>query len=385
MKFVFLITAFGTFFYSGLIFQKKPRAFHDNILISWLIYLGFYIGVYSFYSHELFTHFHLLSVRLLSLLMLHGPFMYLYVLSLVSDKTRIRPRDLLHLLPFIFFNGYILIASFYPGIADKLNLEELSQKYDPPFLFLFFLILTAISGPVYYLLIMRLFRKLDINIFNNYSSSSGIDLGWLRKLVMIFGIIWTILISVTVIHHVFNMFSIAFCTDGLFLSLSLFVMLIGYFGLKQRIIFSSEDVLIAREDTTTHVKYAGSRLTDSEARQYADRLIEYMGYSKPYLNPDLSLSQLAGEIGVTSHYLSQIINEKFKLNFFDFINGYRVEAFKEKITDPGYSNFSFLGIAFECGFNSKSAFNRIFKQVTGLTPSKFKESLEMRVSKAKNN
>jgi len=374
MKFIFLITAFGTFFYSGLIFQKKPRAFHDKILISWLIYLGFYIGVYSFYSHELFTHFHLMSVSLLSLLMLHGPFMYLYVLSLVSDKSRIRTKDFLHLLPLLFFNGYILIASLYPGIAEKLNLEELSQKYNPPILFLFFLILTAISGPVYFLLIMRLFRKLDINIFNNYSSSAGIDLGWLRKLVIVFGIIWTILISVTVIHHVFNMFSIAFCTDGLFLSLSIFVMLIGYFGLKQRIIFSSEDVLTTREDTTAHVKYAGSRLTDSEAQRHAEKLIEYMRSSKPYLNPDLSLSQLAGEIGITSHYLSQVINEKTNLNFFDFINGYRVDAFKERISDPRYANYSFLGIAFECGFNSKSAFNRIFKQVTGLTPSQFKES-----------
>jgi AraC-like DNA-binding protein len=164
-----------------------------------------------------------------------------------------------------------------------------------------------------------------------------------------------------------------FCTDGLFLSLSIFVILIGYFGLKQKLIFSSEDVLVNREDTKTLTKYAGSRLTDSEAQQYVEKLIEYMKSSKPYLNPDLSLSQLAGEIGITSHYLSQVINEKFNLNFFDFINGYRVEAFKERITDPKYSNFSFLGIAFECGFNSKSAFNRIFKQVTGLTPSQYRK------------
>ena len=376
MKFVFLITAFGTFFFSGLIFQKKPRAFHDNILISWLIYLGFYIGVYSFYSHELFTHFHLLSVSLLSLLMLHGPCMYLYVLCLVSDKNRIRLRDFLHLLPFLFFNGYILIASFYPGIAEKLNLEELSQKYDPPFLFLFFLILTAISGPVYFLLIMRLFRKLDINIFNNYSSSAGIDLGWLRKLVLIFGIIWTILISVTVIHHVLNMFSVVFCTDGLFLSLSMFVLLIGYFGLKQNVLFSSEDLIIAESSGKTQFRYSGSRLTEEEEKAYAGKLTAHMISSKSYLNPELSLPKLAEEVGISIHYLSQVINERFKLNFFDFINRYRVEAFKAKVKDPRFTNYSLLGIAFECGFNSKSAFNRVFKQNTGLTPSQYIKSVK---------
>jgi len=87
--------------------------------------------------------------------------------------------------------------------------------------------------------------------------------------------------------------------------------------------------------------------------------------SKPYLNPDLNLPQLATELGISIHYLSQVINEHFRLNFFDFVNRYRIEAFKERIADPRYRNFSLLGIAFECGFNSKSTFNRIFKQATG--------------------
>ena len=375
MKFLFLITAFSAFFFSGLLFQKKTRAIHDNILISWLVYLGSFIGIYAFYSHELFTNFKLLSISLLSLFMLHGPFLYIYILTLVSGRQQLSWTHLVHILPFVIFNFYILISSFNPELSGKLNIERLSQEYDPPFLFLFFLILTALSGTVYLLLTIRLFRKLDLKIFFNYSSSADIDLNWLRKLVLVFGIVWTILIGVTIIHHVFLMFSMVFCTDGLFLSLSVFVILIGYFGLKQKLIFSSEDVLVTREDPKTLTKYAGSRLTDSEAQQHAEKLTDYMNSSKPYLNPDLSLSQLAEEIGISSHYLSQVINEKFKLNFFDFVNRYRVEAFKENIKDPRYSNYSFLGIAFECGFNSKSAFNRIFKQVTGLTPSQYKKAL----------
>jgi len=376
MKYIFLIAVFNAFLCIVLLFQKMARAIHDNILICWLVYLGFFIGVYAFYSHELFTHFKLLSISLLSLFMLHGPFLYFYIQTLISGKRQLFRKYLLHVIPFIFFNLYILISSFSPDVSEKLNIERLSLEYGPPFLFLFFLILTALSGTVYLLLSISLFRKLDIKIFNNYSSSVDIDLNWLRKLVLVFGIVWTILICITVIHHVFQMFSMVFCTDGLFLSLSAFVILIGYFGLKQKLIFSSEDILVASEDTKTLTKYAGSRLKDSEAQQYAERLIEYMKSSRPYLNPDLSLSQLAGEIGITSHYLSQVINERFNLNFFDFINGYRVEAFKDRLTDPGYSNYSFLGIAFECGFNSKSAFNRIFKQLSGgLTPSQYKKAL----------
>jgi len=375
MRYIYLIAVFNALLFVVLLFQKKTRAIHDNILISWLVYLGSFIGIYAFYSHELFTNYKLLSISLLSLFMLHGPFLYIYIQTLVSGRRQLSRTHLLHILPFVIFNLYILISSFFPEVSGKLNIEQLSPEYDPPFLFLFFLILTALSGTAYLTLTIRLFKKLDIKIFYNYSSSAGIDLNWLRKLVLVFGIVWTILIGVTIIHHVFRMFSMVFCTDGLFLSLSVFVILIGYFGLKQKLIFSSEEISINRENTKTHTKYAGSRLTDSEARQYTEKLIQYMESSKPYLNPDLSLSQLSEEIGITSHYLSQVINEKFNHNFFDFINGYRVEAFKEKINDPSYSNYSFLGIAFECGFNSKSAFNRIFKQMTGLTPTQYKRAL----------
>lgn len=375
MKFIFLIAAFNAFFFTVLLFQKKPRALHDNILIFWLTYLGAYIGVYAFYSHELFTHFQLLSISLISLLMLHGPFLYYYILTLVSDKNRISGKDLLHLIPFVLFNLYILISSFNPEISEKLNIEKVSPGDNPPLLFSFFLIMTAFSGTLYFLLTIRLFKKLDINIFNNFSNPVNIDLYWIRKLVLVFGIIWTALISVTVIHHIFHMFSMVFCTDGLFLSLSVFVILIGYFGLKQKVIFSSEDIIVLGEATRVQTKYSGSRLSDSEAKHYTEKLTDYMKSAKPYLNPDLSLPQLASELNISSHYLSQVINEQFNLNFFDFVNGYRVDAFKEKIIDPEFRNFSLLGIAFECGFNSKSAFNRIFKQSTGITPSQYKKSV----------
>ena len=168
-------------------FRRSLRALHDNILIFWLTYLGAYIGVYAFYSHELFTHFQLLSISLISLLMLHGLFLYYYILTLVSDKSQISGKDLLHLIPFVLFNLYILISSFNPEISEKLNIEKVSPGDNPPLLFSFFLIMTAFSGTIYFLFTFRLFKKLDINIFNNFSNSVNIDLYWIRKLVLVFG------------------------------------------------------------------------------------------------------------------------------------------------------------------------------------------------------
>lgn len=375
MKFIFLIAAFNAFFFSILLFQKKPRALHDILLILWLIYLGLFIGVYSFYSHDLFTHFHLLSISLISLFLLQGGFLYVYISALVRYKTVLKRQDLIHLVPFVLFNLYLLIISFFPEISQKVRMDFVHVKIQPPMIFIFFLIITALSGPFYFILSLRRLKKHDINIFNNFSFSEIINLEWLRKLVYIFGIVWSALIFITVIHHVFNLFSMVFCTDGLFLSLSAFVISIGYFGLKQKVIFTSETTNEQFLVTETKIKYSGSPITENEAEEYAKKLSTYMVSTKAFLNPNLTLPQLASEIGISSHYLSQIINERFEMNFFDFVNQYRVEEVKEKIIDPKYENYSLLGIAFECGFNSKSAFNRIFKKFTDQTPSQYKSAL----------
>ncbi|PHS51898.1 MAG: AraC family transcriptional regulator [Lutibacter sp.] len=375
MKFIFLIAAFNAFFFAILLFQKKPRELHDNILILWLLYLGLFIGVYSFYSHELFIHFKLLSISFTSLFLLHGVFLFFYILALVSYKKIFDKINIIHFAPFVFFNCYLLAISFFPNISETIRLDYAQVNISPPFLFIFFLIATILSGSFYFALSIRLFKKLDLNIFNNFSSSEEIDLIWLRKLAYIFGIIWTSLIVITVIHHVFNLFSMAFCTDGLFLSLSVFVILIGYFGLKQKVIFSgdmeNEQVFVEE----TKIKYASSRLTVTEAKQFVDKLNNLMVSAKPFLNPNLTLLQLATELEISAHYLSQIINEKFNLNFFDYINQFRVEEVKAKINDPKFENYSLLGIALDSGFNSKSAFNRIFKKFTNLTPSQYKATV----------
>ncbi|MDO9138211.1 MAG: hypothetical protein Q7U21_10335, partial [Lutibacter sp.] len=101
MKFIFLIAAFNAFFFAILLFQKKPRALHDKILILWLLYLGLFIGVYSFYSHELFTHFKLLSISFISLFLLHGVFLYFYITALVSSKNIFNKTNLIHFAPFV--------------------------------------------------------------------------------------------------------------------------------------------------------------------------------------------------------------------------------------------------------------------------------------------
>lgn len=374
MQFVFYIASFNALFFALLLSQKKPRATHDIILIVWLIYLALFIGVYSLYSHHLFTHFNILSANLISMFMLLGVFLFLYVARLVSKQKKFNKKNLLHLLPFITFNVYLLVASFYPHIAREIRIEHIHTTIHPPLLFLFFLILTLLSGPFYFVFTLILLRKHNLSIFNNFSSAENVNLEWLRKLILVFGLIWTILIAITLIHHVFNLFSMVFCTDSLFMALSVFVILIGYYGLKQKVIFVNE-YKEQQQSVEEKTKYSGSGLKEDESFRYSKQLSEFMHSEKPYLNPDLTLQQLASQVNISPHHLSQVINEQFKANFFEYINRFRVEEVKSRINNPKFDSFSLLGIAFDSGFNSKSAFNRIFKKITNQTPSEYKSGI----------
>lgn len=374
MKYIFLIAAFNALFFAVMILQKK-KALHDKILICWLIYLGLYSGIYALFSDYLFTESPLLSASFISLLMLHGPFLYLYIYGLVDEKFQVNLKKLFHFIPFLLFNIYLFISSYFPEVSERIRLDHVQSDHGAPLLFTLFLILTAVSGPVYFILSIRLFKKLDINIFNNFSTSENINLDWLRKLVYTFGAIWSLLMVFAAIHHVFHLFSWIFCTDGLFLSLSVFIILIGYFGLKQKEIFINypeQNLVYAAEPKA---KYSSVLLKEPEAEQYVNKIKQYMNTEKPYLDSNLTLSQLAASLRISPHLLSRVINEKFGSNFFDFINQYRIEEVKSKINSSEFDNLSLLGIALNCGFNSKSAFNRVFKKITGTTPSEFKNRI----------
>lgn len=372
MTYIFFIASFNAFFFLGLLLQKKPKLLHDRILIFWLLYLGLSTTIYAF-TMDNFSSAPILSSGVIGLFLLHGPFMFLYVNALTSSEKPSQKRKLWHFAPFVAFILYLIIASQFPDYSKGINVDHTSGSVEPPFTFMLFLIATALSGPLYFFLAYKRFKQIKESTED--FTSKDINLDWLGKLIVIFGVVWTVLILVAAIHHVFHLFSMVFCTNGLFLALSAFIILIGYFGLNQKEIFVSHT---AKETenlvATNRVKYAASRLEGEELQKCFQDIEIYMKSERPYLDPDLTLPKLAEGLNVSTHHLSQVINEMHGRNFFDFINQFRVEEVKKKIQDEKFHNFSLLGIAYESGFNSKSAFNRVFKKMTGKTPSQFRDS-----------
>ena len=94
-----------------------------------------------------------------------------------------------------------------------------------------------------------------------------------------------------------------------------------------------------------------------------------------FLDENITLPKLAEQIGISANNLSQVINDRFQKNFYDFINSYRIKRFKLLAKDPKKRNYTILALAYECGFNSKSSFNKYFKSATNTTPSEYFKSV----------
>jgi AraC-like DNA-binding protein len=153
---------------------------------------------------------------------------------------------------------------------------------------------------------------------------------------------------------------------------------VAYHSVRQREIYpfsdASREEIISLDDEPDPDQPKKKIIPDDEIIEFKTQLILFMINRKPYLDPDMNLVKLAELFGTTSHRLSYIINTGFNKNFFNFINTYRVEEAKSLLLDPKMEQYSVLGVAFEAGFNSKTSFNKTFKQFTGVTPSDFKKS-----------
>ena len=96
----------------------------------------------------------------------------------------------------------------------------------------------------------------------------------------------------------------------------------------------------------------------------------------PFTDPSLSLRSLSEKTGIPIRYLSEILNQRLNQSFSDFVNQYRVEEVKRKLQDGEDAKYTVLSIAYEAGFNSKSAFNAAFKKHMRMTPSQYRDSLK---------
>lgn len=224
-----------------------------------------------------------------------------------------------------------------------------------------------ISGMAYSIYANRLLNKHKLLLEKNFSNKEGITLNWLRSFIWGVGLIF---ISVIVNLFAENILGITypFNPDYIHYSILIFAILVlGYYGIRHKNIFVDNVVVEVEEKMKAAYKKSGLKV--DVAQQKYNELLDLMQQQKPYLKPKLTLTNLAKDLSISPNHLSQIINQFEGQNFNDFVNKYRVEEFIHKAFEN--KQFSFLALALESGFNSKSTFNAVFKKHKSLTPSQF--------------
>jgi AraC-like DNA-binding protein len=313
--------------------------------------------------------------------LLIGPLFLFYARSLTGNK--LTKKDLLHLLPFI---GYVLflIPFFLQTAAQKIAFVQQMQESTAPGI-LFIILIRSVFLLIYTYLTYRLLNHYNKQIKEQFSTIDKLNLDWLNQVAKL---LFVVIACSFLMYALILTGHLSFLVSNYLTSLLLtsVIYTVGILGIRQARVFVMpalmereaiiHSVSVVLEEARPVARYGNSTLSEEKSQKYLQKLLKGMQQDKLYLNSDLSLQLLADELEIPAHYLSQVINEQLGQNFFDFINSHRVEEVKTRLLDPAYSHFTILAIAFDSGFNSKSAFNLAFKNQTGQTPSQFRAQLK---------
>ena len=268
------------------------------------------------------------------------------------------------------------------GVAVPALLSLLFENIDFQYLeFLSpFLLFTILYSLAYCILAFLRLIRFQILVKEQYSSLENRNLQWAKYFLI--GTIGIMAISVaTSIFETItgdNGWDIDFLT---IVPIIFLVAYLGYHGTLQSRIFLPESLMGKKtEEDLSLTKKARPKNSPysydtQEMKELQIALDELMRKDRPFLNEDLTLTSLAQSLKVPDKKLSTLLNQNMETSFYNYINGLRVDWVKRKLALPESNNYTILSIAYDCGFKSKSSFNRIFKNISGLSPSDYRKSI----------
>ncbi|WP_299677197.1 AraC family transcriptional regulator [uncultured Tenacibaculum sp.] len=303
-----------------------------------------------------------------------APMIYFYVKSITQSNFKFKKSDISHfimILILILFRVSIYIYdALQPGFHENQNgvlKIAVDEKIVQPILvFLDFAVML-----LYLAFTFQLFFNYRKKINQFFSNTYKLELNWVLSFLVVFSVLFLYSSIQTVINIAFVELSY---TQQWWLNLLMAVSML-YIGIRGYFTDTNKlnNLNFEFNPDQKQEKLATDKKKISE--QEIQMIDEYMKVEKPYLNSELNLSDLASNLQMHRSQLSQIINQGYDKNFNDFINEFRVNAFKEELKKGSHKELSLLGIALDCGFNSKATFNRVFKKLTQTSPTEFLQKI----------
>ncbi len=373
---VLLIAFFNAIVFSSLLLNNSinENDKHSKWLAVFIFLGGLYIcpfmlgyaGWYSVRSYREFMFF-----MPFQQLFLIGPVFFFYVKKRLNANLKLTQQDLIHFIPAILYLIYSLIIF----ITDKLILDEFyfyanGRDKDLDF---WYQMAGLISMLGYLLLSLKHYfnyRKLSVQ---EVSFADEIAFKWIQHFAVAFSLILVLRVLFFILNPEWGNFGSKFWYYLCFSALLIYISITGYSNTIRTTIQVESKILVqvasSENDKSDETK---NESEDTLAlHEWKDKITYLFESEELYKNSKLTLTELANNLNTNRNIISKAINQAFQMNFNDFVNKKRAEAVIEKLTKGEHTTSTLLSIALDCGFNSKTTFNRAFKKHVGITPRQF--------------
>ncbi|WP_420387021.1 helix-turn-helix domain-containing protein [Roseivirga sp.] len=341
----------------------------------------FMLGYAGWYSGQPYRDF-LFYIPFQQLLLL-PPVLYFYIKTLLDRSFKFTAWDYLHFIPAAAY----LIYSLVIFLTDKVFLNEYyfyADGRDKDFSSWYQI--AGLCFLTYYLTIsLKTYYRYKAITYNVLSFADQVMFKWAKRFLIAFLVLIAIRLVFFVVNPEWDEFGRKF---WYYLSFSLLFYYVSVSGYTNSLIsatsfrdspIDSEDDLkfptIETDSSTSTQKSAEEKSEIQDLDAWKEKIERLMLNEKMYENPELVISDISSQLGTHSRNISQVINQGFNMNFNDFVNHYRLKALLLKLEAGEHHTKTLLALALECGFNSKSTFNRAFKRSTSLTPKEYIEKL----------
>ncbi|HEY0053854.1 MAG TPA: helix-turn-helix domain-containing protein [Pedobacter sp.] len=372
-----LLGVVQSIFFSGFLLQLGRKAGKAHFILLGFLVCFALVQLNDVFedSGVLYKYPHLISI-LPVLVFLLGPLIYFYVLALTRNNFWFSWVHLIHLLPMMILFT-LLIPQYMLGAEEKRML--LTEKPGNGDIILACIAILQVA--IYFIYALKIIYQHSVTIKNYFSQIERLSLNWLVGLIAALSVIWLIWLLNTLAPS-----SVLKYTEAVLFTVAVYWM--GLKGIKQPDIFMKFQGQDSQpKEVKTDIpakKYEKSGIAKNRIEAALDALDHCMKVKKLYRQNELTLAQLADNVGIPNHHLSQLLNERLNSNFYDYVNGYRVEEVKSELIKEETNRFTILAIALDAGFNSKASFNKAFKKHSGFSPSEFKaRESELRLTSEK--
>lgn len=366
-----------------LIKTKQKTQSHQLLII--LLSLLFCVVLTSYaLLHRIKSIYYICFLVYFSIGYIAGPLFYLYIKSIFQPEEGLLKKNWKHFIPAIlillFWNIPLLIShlkgAFVFSYLEKISEIGFVEEIDQLGQLSFFL--------AYGFVAYRNLKQYQQKVKSNYSNLSDKNVVWVEYFLI--GSLIA-MIGSGILHVLQLQFGENNWTADYLIALPLvgMVLYLGYHGLTQSQVLLPSFLLEPATEVTDSTKvklpstqHSLSNVAEPEIQALKKSLLETIETEQLYLNEELTLGMLADSIGTTDKKMSVLLNHYLNTSFYDFINAYRVAEVQQKIKDKQYDHYTLLAIGLESGFKSKASFNRVFKKVTGLSPSKYKSTIQNR-------